>query len=71
MLLVVSSVLYRKVPDGVMLGTFLVLTMAAAAAFHRWIELPSIRLGRALANRVERRLKPSANETSPDVILST
>jgi peptidoglycan/LPS O-acetylase OafA/YrhL len=70
-LLVVSIVLYRKVPDGVMLATFLVLSLLAAAAFHRWIELPSIRLGRALAHRIQRRMEPSANEASPDVMLPT
>jgi peptidoglycan/LPS O-acetylase OafA/YrhL len=70
-LLVVSLVLYRRVPNGVMLATFLVLSLLAAGAFHRWIELPSIRLGRALANHVQRRFKPSANEASPDVMLST
>jgi peptidoglycan/LPS O-acetylase OafA/YrhL len=70
-LLVVSILLYRKVPDGVMLATFLVLSLLAAAAFHRVVELPSIRLGRTLANRLDKRIKPSANEASPDVMLST
>ena len=70
-LLIVSILLYRKVPDGVMLATFLVLSLLAAAAFHRVVELPSIRLGRMLANRIRRRIKPSANEASQDTMLST
>ena len=69
-LLTVSIVLYRKVSVGVMLATYLGLSLLAAAAFHRLIELPSIRLGKILANRIQRTTEPSVNEASPDVVLS-
>jgi peptidoglycan/LPS O-acetylase OafA/YrhL len=56
LLLVLSIAVYRKFPYGFLLPPYLCLCLAAAALFYRWVEVPSIALGKNLGGRLAARL---------------
>lgn len=70
-LMTLAILLYKKAPPGPMVVPFVALSLLAAAAFHRWVEVPSMRLGRTLARRLDRRAKAPAVEESDVVNLAT
>jgi peptidoglycan/LPS O-acetylase OafA/YrhL len=60
-LMTMAILLYKKAPPGPMLVPFVALSLIAAAVFHPWVEVPSMRLGRTLARRIDRRAKAPAD----------
>ncbi|MBB5058369.1 peptidoglycan/LPS O-acetylase OafA/YrhL [Granulicella aggregans] len=66
-LMLLAIVLYGKVSPGPSVVPFVMLSLLAAAAFHRWVEMPSMRLGRTLAQMVDRRSKSPAKKEADAV----
>jgi peptidoglycan/LPS O-acetylase OafA/YrhL len=50
-LIVLSIAAYRKIPYGYLLPVFVALSLMAAAVFYRWVEQPSMQLGRLFGYR--------------------
>jgi peptidoglycan/LPS O-acetylase OafA/YrhL len=70
-LMTLAILLYKKAPPGPMLVPFVAISLFAAAIFHRWVEVPSMRLGRVLAHRIDGRAKAPAGDEANATHLAT
>lgn len=71
MLMVMAIVLYGRVSPALALVPFVGLCLVAAAVFHRWVEKPSMQLGRMLAQAMDRTAKAPAEQKNDAVHVAT